>query len=210
MRRSPGPTRDGHALALRLVVLWPRRRSDRRRVLASSNVGPPSRARSRSLSRACSRLPAWRAPRVAFAHYGGPVSLTQRAWRNFKAPPSRAANLNNRLFTLSGNGRYQLWRIALDDAGSHPGLGSGAGSYERYFLRHQPAHLGRVRDAHSLYVETLAELGPFGLALLVVVLGTPLAVAREAPSSDRLRFAAGATSSFSSTRRPTGTGSYRR
>jgi O-antigen ligase len=37
--------------------------------------------------------------------------------------------------------------------------------------------VGRVRDAHSLYLETLAELGVFGLVLLVVVLGTPLAVA---------------------------------
>ena len=97
---------------------------------------------------------------LAFAHYGGPVSLTQRAWRNFKAPPARAANLNKRLFTsqvtvATSSGR-SLWTAPETIL-----VGSGAGSYERYFLRHQPAHLGRVRDAHSLYVETLAELGPF-------------------------------------------------
>jgi len=39
--------------------------------------------------------------------------------------------------------------------------------------------VSRVRDAHSLYLETLAELGPFGLALLVVALGTPLVVAAK-------------------------------
>ena len=32
-------------------------------------------------------------------------------------------------------------------------------------------------DAHNLYLETLAELGPIGLALLVVLLGLPLVTA---------------------------------
>ena len=182
--------RDGHALALRLVILGLAAAT----VVAAFWVVERRIAFPRSVKIAFALLLAvacMAGAAVVFGHYGGPVSLTQRAWRNFKAPPSRAANLNNRLFTLSSNGRYQLWRIALDDAGSHPWLGSGAGSYERYFLRHQPAHLGRVRDAHSLYVETLAELGPFGLALLVVVLGTPVAVAvkRRRPMT---AFAAGA------------------
>jgi tetratricopeptide (TPR) repeat protein len=34
-----------------------------------------------------------------------------------------------------------------------------------------------VRDAHNLYVETLAELGPVGLALLVAALALPLSAA---------------------------------
>jgi hypothetical protein len=169
-------THDGHDLAVLLVVLsfaaaaiaftfW----------LVERRASPPRSVKIAFASMVAVACMAGAA--LAFAHYGGPVSLTQRAWRNFKAPPAQAANLNKRLFTVSGNGRYQLWRIALDDARNHPWLGSGAGSYERYFLRHQPAQVGRVRDAHSLYMETLAELGPLGLALLVVVLGTPLAVA---------------------------------
>jgi O-Antigen ligase len=129
---------------------------------------------------------------AAFTRYGGPVSLTERAWRDFKAPPSRAGNLNHRLLSLSGNGRYGLWKLALDDARSHPWLGSGAGTYERYFLRHQPADEGRVRDAHSLYLETLAELGPFGLALLVVALATPLVVALKRRRRPLTAVAAGA------------------
>jgi hypothetical protein len=169
-------TRDGHALALRLLILclaaaaivavfWlvERRTSFGRSVKVAFAL---------SLMVACIVSAA-----VVFSRYGDPVSLTQRAWRNFKAPPSQTTNLNKRLFTLSSNGRYQLWEVALDDARRDPWLGSGAGSYERYFLRHQPGAVGRVRDAHSLYLETLAELGVFGLVLLVVVLGTPLAVA---------------------------------
>ena len=37
-----------------------------------------------------------------------------------------------------------------------------------------------VLDAHSLYVETLAELGPFGLGLLVCALGLPILAAVKA------------------------------
>jgi len=171
-------THDGHRLAIQLAVLtaaaalvayafW----------LVESRIAVPRSVQAvfaLSVAAICMT-----GAGLAFAHYGGPVALTQRLWREFKAPPSKATNLNKRLLSFSGNGRYQLWKLALDDANRHPWLGSGAGTYERYFLRHQPANVSRVRDAHSLYVETLAELGPFGLALLVVVLGTPLVVAAK-------------------------------
>jgi hypothetical protein len=114
---------------------------------------------------------------VGTAREGGPVSSVRKAWHAFKQPPVRPSNLNNRLLSLSGNGRYDLWRVAWDDAKAHPVLGSGAGTYERYFLQHQPEAVSRVRDAHGLYIETLAELGPFGLALLLVALLAPLAAA---------------------------------
>jgi hypothetical protein len=112
-----------------------------------------------------------------FVRYGGPVTLAKKGYSTFKAPPPHSTgNLNNRLLSFSGNGRADLWRIAWDDAKGHSVLGAGAGTYERYFLRHQPPRGSRVRDAHSLYIETLAELGPIGLAILVAVLVTPLAI----------------------------------
>jgi hypothetical protein len=114
---------------------------------------------------------------VGVAHEGGPSAAAHKAWRAFKRPPVRPANLNDRLLSLSGNGRYELWRIAWDDARAHSVLGSGAGTYERYFLRHQPSGISRVHDAHGLYIETLAEIGPFGLVFLVVALLVPLSVA---------------------------------
>ncbi len=68
------------------------------------------------------------------------------------------------------------WRVALRAVEDEPLLGSGSGSYRRLWYRNrsepQPA-----RDAHSLYLETLAELGPLGLVLLLAALGLPLAVA---------------------------------
>jgi hypothetical protein len=111
---------------------------------------------------------------AAFVRYGGPVELAQKGYRSFKAPPPHVSNLSRRLLSFSGNGRADLWRLAWDDARTRPVLGTGAGTYERYFLAHQPANIGRVRDAHGLYIETLAEAGPIGLALLVAFLAVPL------------------------------------
>jgi hypothetical protein len=105
------------------------------------------------------------------------VTLTKKGYTTFKAPPPRSTgNLNTRLLSFSGNGRADLWRLAWNDAKGHAVLGAGAGTYERYFLRHQPEDVGRVRDAHGLYIETLTELGPIGLAVLLVALATPLAI----------------------------------
>jgi tetratricopeptide (TPR) repeat protein len=50
----------------------------------------------------------------------------------------------------------------------------------------------KVRDAHSLYLETLAELGPLGLVLLLVVVGVPLVAAVRARANPLVPAAAGA------------------
>ncbi len=54
-----------------------------------------------------------------------------------------------------------------------PILGDGAGSFARAWTRERPV-ANEARDAHNLYLETLAELGPVGLALLLVALAAPL------------------------------------
>jgi hypothetical protein len=115
-----------------------------------------------------------------FLRWGGPTTLAQKGYRAFKSPIVHAqGNLNSRLLSFSGNGRADLWRLAWDDAAEHPLLGAGAGTYERYFLAHQPAQISRVRDAHGLYIETLAEVGPIGLILLLSALLIPLAALRS-------------------------------
>jgi O-Antigen ligase/Tetratricopeptide repeat len=114
-----------------------------------------------------------------FVRFGGPISLVDRAYDAFKAAPpeaSTSADLQERLFTFTGGYRVELWTAAWDDFKDHPVLGSGPGTYEEYWNQHRPIPHD-VRDAHSLYVETLAELGPLGLALLLVALAVPLAAA---------------------------------
>ena len=132
----------------------------------------------------------WLATAVAaialFVSYGSPWSLAARGYRAFtrtpaaaKVAPTRAANLNTRLFSLWGNGRADYWRVAWHDAEKNLWTGSGAGTYQAYWLRHRPFP-GEVRDAHSLYAETLAELGVPGLVLLLVALAVPFAAALRA------------------------------
>ena len=109
-----------------------------------------------------------------FARYGGPHTIVQKGWDSFSATPApNQADLRKRLFTFTGSYRVDLWRTALDEYADHPAVGSGAGSYEHYWNEHRP-FVHKVRDAHSLYLEVLAELGPLGLALLALALGVPL------------------------------------
>jgi hypothetical protein len=103
---------------------------------------------------------------------GGPSGIA----RSFAAPIAPIDELNDRFFSLSGSGRVDQWRVALDDASEHPFVGSGAGSYKRYWLAHRPDPVS-VRDAHSLFIEMLAELGPVGLALVLAIFGIPLVLA---------------------------------
>jgi hypothetical protein len=112
--------------------------------------------------------------------YGGPAHVASQAWSSFAAPPpTTQGNLNGRLFSFSGNGRADLWRSSWRDWKANPLVGTGAGSFERRWLRDRPAAL-KVRDAHSLYVEVLGELGLVGLVLIALALAVPLAVARRA------------------------------
>jgi O-antigen ligase len=134
---------------------------------------------------------------TVFMRYGGPTTLARKGYHAFKAPPPHVqGNLNKRLLNFSGNGRADLWRLGWDDAKDHAALGAGAGTYERYFLAHQPAGIGRVRDAHGLYLETLAELGPVGLILLLGAFVIPLTVLGVARRQPLVPAAAGAYAAY--------------
>src|ERR671931_2660258 len=78
---------------------------------------------------------------------------------------------------LFGANRPHYWHVAWREVTLNPVLGSGAGTFERYWLLYRPVD-SFARDAHNLYLETLAELGPIGLALLLAALGLPLLVLR--------------------------------
>ena len=69
----------------------------------------------------------------------------------------------------------------------------------------------KVRNVHNLYLETLAELGPVGLALLLVALGGAAPRGRPGtPARCSFRLRRRRTSRFSRTQRSTGTGRCRR
>ena len=133
---------------------------------------------------------------VLVVRFGSPVSMPERAWDAFDAPPpASSTDLNRRLLSFSGNGRVELWTAAHDEYGERPVLGAGAGTFERLWQAREDASQ-RVRDAHGLYVETLAELGPVGLMLLVAALLVPLGAAIVARATPLVPAAAGAYAAF--------------
>jgi hypothetical protein len=76
-----------------------------------------------------------------------------------------------RLNSLDGESRYALWRSAVAENATAPVIGTGSGTFEFWWDRDEGG-AEVVRDAHSLYLQTLGELGIVGLALLLACLLT--------------------------------------
>ena len=119
-------------------------------------------------------------------------------FEDFKTPPNRQATdragfVRDHLLSGEGSGRWQFWGAAVDQFEEHPFAGDGAGSYQAWWLRHGSLAF-YVQDAHSLYLETLGELGLLGIVLLAGALVAALVAAgrrlRESPGDPRPAVAA--------------------
>lgn len=104
---------------------------------------------------------------VAVALAAGAPHRLAHAWTDFKNPHSAISQTSTSRFgSTSGEGRYQYWVAAVDSAKPHVLTGSGPGTFQLDWLPRAPIQ-SYVVNAHSLYVETYAELGLVGLVLLV-------------------------------------------
>jgi hypothetical protein len=98
-----------------------------------------------------------------------------------QAPPATGAT--NQRFASLGSNRYGYWRVAIDTGVDHPLAGVGASGFRVAWLEHRDVD-ENVRDAHSLELETFAELGLVGVALLAALLGGVALSARAAHRVD--------------------------
>jgi hypothetical protein len=129
----------------------------------------------------------WRVPRRAaraLAATAGVVVLVaavvagptegRKAWHSFtKIPiPNSSVNPTARLSTLSGT-RYPLWKATLKAFDAHPLDGIGAGTTEFWWNQHATDD-EFIRDAHSIWIQNLEELGLPGLLLIVAVAASAL------------------------------------
>ena len=92
-------------------------------------------------------------------------------WAEFKQPPEVTGRLSTdsvfaRFDSGAGQGRWQYWQVALDAFQENPARGIGGGAFELYWARNATVE-GSITDAHSLYAQTLAEVGWVGFALLL-------------------------------------------
>jgi O-antigen ligase len=112
----------------------------------------------------------WIADRADEFHHAGTPDLSSESSR----------------FTLNaGSDRYDLWRVALEDTGEDPLLGVGGGGYQYTYLRGRESVGQTARDAHSVELEVLGELGLPGLLLLLIALAAAAVAALRARRSTR-------------------------
>lgn len=135
---------------------------------------------------------------VAALVAGAPSRLS-RAWTDFKRPSGISqADLAGRFGSLSGNGRYYYWKVAIQATSDKRLTGSGPGTFQLLWQPRAPFY-SPVINAHSLYIETLAEVGIIGLALLagflLVALGAALRLVARTASDPRTQ-AAGAAAAL--------------
>jgi tetratricopeptide (TPR) repeat protein len=131
---------------------------------------------------------------AALLAIGAAVAVGGRAWDQFSSPDLRSPSSPEEHFTqLSGSGRDEFWRVAVDGFDEKPLLGHGAGTYRFswHLLRSNPVD---NLDAHSLYLQAFTELGVVGgllvLAMMGMLLWTGVAAWRGARGAERDLYAA--------------------
>ena len=162
----------GHATAQGLAVLA---------LLAAVAAGRGARCRPAADERvAPSRLRAAPVVAVVVALALLPYAAVVLAERG---GPSRDAafGATNARLSDAGSHRSRYWRVALDVAADHPLAGAGPGAFAVEWLRRRTID-ERVRNAHSLELQTLADLGLIGLALLAAALAAIALAARRRPT----------------------------
>lgn len=114
------------------------------------------------------------------------------AWAEFKEKGGPGEG-TERLGSVAGESRYQFWSSAVDENRTEPLIGTGSGTFQYWWAREGDGG-ETVRDAHSLYMQTLGELGIVGLLALVGFLGFILAagvrLALLSDGAERSRLAA--------------------
>jgi hypothetical protein len=120
---------------------------------------------------------------VALAVVDAP-GRASNAWDEFKQPEV-PGNGTERLSKASGESRYQFWSSALREFESKPVTGTGSGTFQFWWPRDGDT-FAVVRDTHSLYFQTLGELGFVGAGLLIsflltLLIGGGIAAVRAGP-----------------------------
>jgi O-Antigen ligase len=129
---------------------------------------------------------------LGFLAFGG-FGRGADAWDEFKRADSPGEG-SGRLVSAAGQNRYAYWSSAVDQSSTKPLTGTGSGTFEYWWARDRDT-TDAVRDTHSLYLQTLGELGIVGLALLgafllTILIGGARATVRASPAERSLLAAA--------------------
>jgi O-antigen ligase len=166
--------------ALALLLFWALRRAERER--------PAPVTRALAISRDPRFLRGIAIATLVILIVLG-IAVGGKAWSKFSsADIGVSAKPGEHLSQVSSGGRVQFWEVALKAFGEEPLLGKGAGTYQFSWNEHRPLNMP-VKDAHSLYLQPLAELGILGgvliLAMVLFLLGVGFWTWRAASGRQR-------------------------
>lgn len=108
---------------------------------------------------------------IAAASFDAP-GRASNGWDEFKEGGGPGTG-PERFGSAAGQSRYQFWSAAVDQNASKPLIGTGSGTFEYWWTRNGDVP-EVVHDTHSLYMQTLGELGIVGLLILAAFLAVIL------------------------------------
>lgn len=117
---------------------------------------------------------------AAVVAIGDPSTWADARWQDFKGSGYTKIESTGSRFTGSlGSGRYDYWRVALNEFRAHPVGGVGADNFSAAYLRERRTDEA-PRHPHSLAMRLLSQVGIVGTAAFLVFLGALLTAARRA------------------------------
>lgn len=171
---TPAAVRQGHRVAF-VALACAACGGALRLALAARLDGRLAALAARRPLRAGAKLAVAGVPAVlalVLALAAGVPSTLAHDWHRFASgaqPHGEHGDLRRRLTDPSNNQRTLLWKAAVQGFADAPSHGHGAGTFQEVWDRRRPSYVYTV-NAHSLYLQTMAELGVPGLALIVVLL----------------------------------------
>ena len=108
---------------------------------------------------------------IAFvAKVGDPVNWASERAEDFCKGEADLSQETNRLTFQTGSNRCEIWRVALDVTADDPVFGEGGGGFQFRYNRERDDPDQLARDAHSVELEMLSELGVVGFALFCMAI----------------------------------------
>ena len=106
---------------------------------------------------------------------GRPTGWLSDRWSEFKDPALAPHGSTARIGSL-GSGRYDFWRVAVNEFAEAPVHGIGIENFQQDYLR-SGRTIEQPRYAHSLPIGALAQTGLIGFMLLVIAIGALITAA---------------------------------
>ena len=150
-------------------VRWPRLRLSRRTVRLLLVAGVAVLAAGIVAADPAKRIHDFQQP---------PPNLVAQHAQEAQGGNLQSVQTGSHLSSGASSGRWQFWEAAVSEFRHHPVLGGGAGSYAAWWDRHGTISYV-TGNAHSLYLETLGELGVVGLLLVLGAIGATAFAARR-------------------------------